>query len=229
MKPRKTITDAVLAANRNNARSSLGPTSQQGKSNSCQNAVRHGLLSKTIALETDDERAEFEELVRSLNAEFSPDGVLEEILVEEIATSLWKLRLAVGFESRELSSRKNLRDRLTGVFDCEIELPLAAEDLPLDRGWDCERLVVRAVAARDGGNSGASRGPTVIQGQRVPDSQSSQRQYGQAASHLEIEAVLGNSLINLTRYQATLKRDFYRAVETLRAVQAERREAEGGK
>jgi len=67
-----------------------------------------------------------------------------------------------------------------------------------------------------------------MQGQRVPDSQTAQGQHAQMASHIELEAVLGNSLTNLTRYQATLKRDFYRAIETLRAVQAERREAEGG-
>jgi len=70
MKLKKKVTEGVLAANRANAESSTGPSTERG------------LLSKTIALESDDERAEFQELVRSLNAEFSPDGLLEQILVE---------------------------------------------------------------------------------------------------------------------------------------------------
>lgn len=48
----------------------------------------------------------------------------------------------------------------------------------------------------------------------------------QEAGHLEFEAILGNSLANMARYQSALKRDLYRAIETLRKVQAERREGE---
>ena len=49
----------------------------------------------------------------------------------------------------------------------------------------------------------------------------------QKAGHLEVEAVLGSSLDRLTRYQSALKRDLYRAIQTLRSLQAERREREG--
>jgi hypothetical protein len=47
----------------------------------------------------------------------------------------------------------------------------------------------------------------------------------QNADHLEIEAVMGSALENMTRYQAKLKRDLYHAIETLRKMQAERRES----
>jgi hypothetical protein len=36
---------------------------------------------------------------------------------------------------------------------------------------------------------------------------------------------MGSALENMTRYQAKLKRDLYRAIKTLREVQAERRKA----
>jgi hypothetical protein len=56
----------------------------------------------------------------------------------------------------------------------------------------------------------------------------SQNHNNQEADHLEVEAVLGSAVENITRYQAKLKRDLYRAIEVLRTVQAERPEREGG-
>jgi hypothetical protein len=111
MKNRKAVTEAVLAANRANAKSSTGPRTERGKAASNRNAVRHGILATKIVLETDDERAEFQALVQSCDAGFEPNGFLEQLLVEEVATTLWKLRTALGLEVRELSSRQNLRDR----------------------------------------------------------------------------------------------------------------------
>jgi hypothetical protein len=191
------------------------------------NAIRHGILTKRIALETDEDRAQFQALVQSCDAEFAPEGLLEKFLVEEIATALWKLHIAVGLETRELSSRQGLRDRLSGFFDGEIKLPIEAEDLPLDRGWDCERLVIRVIAGQDAGNSGTSRGPRVVEGQVVRDFQDSGKRNNRSASHIELEAELGNSLARITRYQSSLKKDLYRAIETLRVVQKEKRDLEG--
>ena len=56
--------------------------------------------------------------------------------------------------------------------------------------------------------------------------QNSQNYNSQEAGHLEVEAVLGSSLEKKTRYQTTLKRDLYRAIEVLRTLQAERSERE---
>jgi len=224
MKTKKRVTAAVLAANRANSLSSPGPSTDPGKSNSRQNSVRHGILSRTIILETEEERAEFEELVRTCNAEFSPDGLLEEILVEEILTTVWKLRIAGGFESRELSSRPDLRGRIRGVFHGDIEFPIEAESLPLDRGWDCDRLAVRLISGQDSWASGALSGPEIAQGMRVPDARRSQNSRSESGAHIEVEAVIGNSLTNITRYQSRLKRDFYKAVDFLRAVQSEKRD-----
>jgi hypothetical protein len=185
-------------------------------------------LSKNLFLKSDEEQLEFREVTLSCLNEFLSEGFLEGLLVEEIATTIWKIQIAVGLETRELSSRKTLRERVSGVFEGEIELPLGAEDLPSDRGWDCERLVVRATASRDGGTAGGSREPTVVQGQRVPDSETLKSQHAQMASHVTLEAVLGNALTNITRYQGSLKDDLYRAIQTLRSLQEKRREREGG-
>jgi hypothetical protein len=224
MKHKKTVTEGVLAANRANSRSSTGPRTESGKSNSCRNALRHGILAKSVVLETDEQRREFGELVRSWSEEFSPEGLLEQFLVEDIATVHYKMKIALGCETRELSHRQDVQDGMDGVFHGDLKLPISTWNLPLDRGWECERVVVRAVAGKDNAHSSASRGPAVVQNKVISGFQNSQNQQSQVAGHLEIEAVFGSSLANMNRYQSSLRRDFYRAIEALRALQTERRE-----
>ena len=114
--------------------------------------------------------------------------------MEDIATLLWKLQISLGLEMRELSLRQDVRDEVDGVFHGELKLPISDWDLPIDRGWDCERIVVRAVAGKDQSNSSASRGPAVVQGQVVNAFQNSGNNTSQQVGHLEVEAVLGMRL-----------------------------------
>lgn len=227
MKRKKTVTEAVLAANRANAQSSSGPRTNQGKSNSSHNALKHGILARKLVFDTHEQRTEFQELLQSCETDRVPKGMIEKLLVEEIATTVWKLAILGGLEAKELLLRLELSDDVGGIFHNALKLPISDYDLPLDRGWDCERIVVRAVAGSDKKNSSASRGPAVFGSQVIAAVQKLQNDSDQEADHLELEAVLGSALENITRYQAKLKRDLYRAIGMLRAVQAERREREG--
>jgi hypothetical protein len=223
MKHKKTVTDAVRAANQENAESSTGPQTERGKSNSSHNALRHGILAKRVVLETHGERAEFRKLFQRCNHEYRPKGLQEKFHVEDITCLLWKLQISLGREMRELSLRQDVRGQVDGVFHRELKLPINDWDLPIDRGWDCERLVVRAIAGKDLSNSSGSRGPAVVKNQIVNAFQNSGNHTSQEVGHLEVEAVLGSALEKMTRYQSTLRRDLYRAIEMLRAAQAERR------
>lgn len=226
MKHKKTVTEAVRKANRDNAQSSTGPSTKQGKSNSSHNALRHGILARKVVLDTHEQRAEFRELRHACKKEFCPEGMLEKFFVEEIAIIFWKLGITEGLQAQELLRRQELSDDVGSIFHKNLELPISGHDLPLDRGWDCQRLVVRAVSGNDTSHSSASRGPAVVQGQVIKAFQNSQNSDSQEAGHLEFEAVLGNSLENVTRYQSGLKRELYRAIEMLRKIQAERKEGE---
>src|ERR1035438_9900842 len=66
--------------------------------------------------------------------------------------------------------------------------------------------------------------PLLLKSARVRDFQDAGKHNNRSASHIELEAVLGNSLDRITRYQSLLKKDFYRAIDALRAVQKEKRE-----
>ncbi len=224
MKHKKTVNDAVQAANRANAQSSTGPRTKQGKSNSSNNAVRHGILARKVVLDTEEQRAEFLELRQHCKTELRPKGLLEKFVVEEITILFWKLGILEPLVVRELLRRQELSDDVDGIFRKDLELPISGYDLPLDRGWDCERMVVRAVAGKDQRHSNTMCGPGVVQGQVVQALKGSQNSDHQEVDHLEIEAVMGSTLESLTRYQAKLKRDLYRAIDRLRKMQAERRE-----
>jgi hypothetical protein len=223
VKHRKTVTDAVRSANRHNAQSSTGPRSGHGKSNSSHNALRHGILAKRVVLETHEERVEFRKLFEHYENYYRPEGPLEEFLVADIVLLSWKLGISEGLVMRELSLRQDVPDQLGSVFHGDLDLPISESDLPIDRGWECERIVVRAVSGKDESSSNASRGPAVVQDKVVKEFQNSGNHTSQKVGHLEVEAVMGNSLEKLSRYQSALRRDLYRAVEMLRTVQADRR------
>jgi hypothetical protein len=216
MTHKKSVSDAVRAANLANAQSSTGPRTEQGKSNSSNNAVRHGILARKVVLDTEEQRAEFLELCQHCKTELRPKGLIEKFIVEEIATLLWKLGIAEFLEVRELLRRQELSDDVDSIFNEDLELPISGYDLPLDRGWDCERMVVRAVAGTDKRYSATTCGPRVFQGKIIHFLKGRENNDDHEVDHLE----------SMTRYQAKLKRDFYRAIDTLRKMQAERREGE---
>ena len=78
-------------ANRQNARKSTGPKTLEGKEAASRNALRHGILSKLVLLPGEDGEA-LRELGESLRTELQPDGELENLLVDRIIATVWKLR-----------------------------------------------------------------------------------------------------------------------------------------
>jgi hypothetical protein len=87
-----------LDANRRNARHSTGPVTEEGKTRSRRNAVRHGLTAETVidALEDADDYSAFE---RSITADYDAQSATERELVLRLASLLWRLRRATAIES----------------------------------------------------------------------------------------------------------------------------------
>ena len=87
-----------IEANRRNARLSTGPVSEEGKSKSRQNAVRHGLTAETVidALEDAEDYAAFE---IAITADYDAQSAVERELVLRLASLLWRLRRATSIES----------------------------------------------------------------------------------------------------------------------------------
>lgn len=208
MKIEKTVTEKVIAANRENAAKSTGP---RDTTSTRQNARKHGLLAKQLKFETDDERQEFDTWVQELEDDWRPQGFTERTLVYEVAISAWKLTQAIGWQEQEFADR---RAASTAILEC-----VTVEGFPerrvmfkkwdttsatAKRGWDCEELVLR----------------TSDKDTKLDCSDTESRT---GVDNIQIEAKLRTRLDTIFRYQASLRNNFYRAIKALREFRRERR------
>jgi len=84
-------TDLKIETNRANAQLSTGPRTEEGKARSSQNARKHGLTAKQLAIQPEDQE-EFDELFAFYQAEVNPQGPIQQSLFEELITAAWNLR-----------------------------------------------------------------------------------------------------------------------------------------
>src|SRR5579862_4257839 len=97
MKAKKTMSQKALNANRNNGQLGRGPVSKRGKNIIKYNALKHGLLANGIVVQSEKERAMFDEFMDELEQQIKPKGVLQRMLVEEVGVCWWKLQIAQGW------------------------------------------------------------------------------------------------------------------------------------
>ena len=92
------ISDAKLAANRQNAQKSTGARTQAGKDKSKMNSQTHGLCSQAALLPSEDPII-YQAFIESIFAQWSPATDQENRLTEVIGTTEWRLRRIPGLES----------------------------------------------------------------------------------------------------------------------------------
>jgi hypothetical protein len=85
------LSQRKIEANRQNSRAATGPKTLEGKRNSSRNALKHGLFAAEVVNVAQGESPErFRRLLQDLWNEYEPVGRTEGILVEKIATYLWR-------------------------------------------------------------------------------------------------------------------------------------------
>ena len=102
----KTVWPKQLTANRRNALKSSGPKTAAGKAASRMNAMIHGVLARQVLVRGHrwkESINEFKKTCREFHADLAPAGVLEEMLVHQIVTILWRLRRARMAEAGEIA------------------------------------------------------------------------------------------------------------------------------
>jgi len=92
-----------IAANRNNAKKSTGPKTQQGKAVSSKNATKHGLLSQHLLL-PDECELQLEQFHSQLIEQLSPANQLESLLAERIIATAWRLRRIQRIETEMMTN-----------------------------------------------------------------------------------------------------------------------------
>jgi len=83
-------------------RGPTGPRTELGKQRSKLNAVKYGIFSGVLLLDSES-KEEFEKLVSGLREHCQPVGELEEILVDQLISSFWRLRRLLTAEAAEIA------------------------------------------------------------------------------------------------------------------------------
>ena len=229
----KRVTEKQLAANRANARLSTGPRTSEGRARSRWNALKHGALAQAVippSLEPFESRQDFQELLAVLTDELAPATALEEMLVERIATSYWRLARLLRAESAAIAmrqrigsareSREQMRDILA-VPTADEKLARRIRKLTDSLGNKRERRSL--MAAEDERWRDASDEEVLAAAQALLEEM--QTQFAEEAAR-ELSIAAGRHSIpdpqhalNLARYETTIERQIYRALEALERSQ----------
>jgi hypothetical protein len=90
--------DKQIAANRLNALKSTGPVTPEGTARCAENAIRHGMLARSVVLCAEN-ADRFHQLLASFHDEYQPKGPTEQTLVEIMAVARWRLNRLWNMES----------------------------------------------------------------------------------------------------------------------------------
>jgi hypothetical protein len=93
---------ALPAINRANSQHSTGPRTLEGKARSSQNALRHGLSSRTALLESEDQAA-YQQHCRQFFDQHRPATPTETQLTQELADTAWRLNRVPALEAELLN------------------------------------------------------------------------------------------------------------------------------
>jgi hypothetical protein len=99
----------------------------QGKQTVANNALKHGVFSKSLIL-SDEDPAEYKSLLNQLLQELHPSGLLEQTLVERIALTLWRQRRLVRAETANIESNRSAKQIVVAVNQ-ELELSYTSREL----------------------------------------------------------------------------------------------------
>lgn len=86
-------------ANRRNARKSTGPKTQDGKAVVRFNALKHGLRAENALLLPGEDSEDLDKLAKRVRSDLNPVGEMEHLLVERIISATWRLRRANQIET----------------------------------------------------------------------------------------------------------------------------------
>ena len=105
----KSVSAAKLAANRRNAQHSTGPQTAEGKAKSSQNSCKHGFFARKplpAGEEGDQLWEEYRDLVDGIWEYYQPEGYMEGLLTEKIATESIRFSRLLDYESKYLGQKQ---------------------------------------------------------------------------------------------------------------------------
>jgi hypothetical protein len=193
-------------ANRQNALKSTGPKTPEGKDAVRLNAMKYGLLCQEVLLPGEDEEA-LRELSDHLWTELKPVGEMENLLVDRIIASHWRLRRLGRVEA--------------GIFAWERYEELAERAEREAQGYESDRtsFLIRAANITITDEKGHEEALS-----RVRRMRSEQEDETATLGRTFVrDADKANAFSKLSRYEAAIERSLYKALHELQRLQAARR------
>jgi len=133
-------TPKQIAANQQNAQRSTGPKTANGKAVAKMNAAKQGIFAQQVVLKGqfhEEKAREFQRLHKHYWQYLAPVGPVEEMLVDRIVTTHWRLQRVLIAERGEIDQRVDrvhwYRRRPGQLnLDLMIKCPLPVNDADLD-------------------------------------------------------------------------------------------------
>ncbi len=197
------------AANRANARRSMGPKSLAGKRAVRLNALRHGLLARDVVL-PDEPADAFEDLRNAVHADLAPSGPVEGLLADRVVNAMWRLRRLERAEAALFHWRAY--DLKVNRLKLEVQ---SYEEVGLDRlCFDMDETVITDEAS----HAEAEEELGLARYERDRDEVLLGRT-------LDADARNGDAFGKLSRYETSLERSLFRNLAALRRLRNERQAA----
>ncbi len=219
MTTRRTVTDKVISANKERAQRSTGPTTKSGKDTSKLNALKTGLAAQSV-LPKHEDSPDPKLIEEGWRKEYDPKGIWEEKLIRDLIFLDRKDAILQRVEENEVAT---FEAGDVNIFDGDLKLPIDGIDLPIQRGWLCERLTVRATSTEDQERTNAARSQRSNDGKPLPSVLSANANKGNGRS-LEFQAELGSAMDRILRYRAAIRRERFKTMQALQTAQSERRQ-----
>jgi hypothetical protein len=192
------------SANRLNAQHSTGPKTEEGKSVSSMNALKHGLTAQTTLLPDEDPQF-YSALSEGIRGELDPVGYVESILVDLIVGKMWRLGRIAQVEAGIFRSEyyeESLVGARAEVMKYEESIFEPMVTVTDEAGQDLAKERVRVIIEeRDQGIAVCGRG------------------YMRDARGEEL-------LAKLMKYETATENDLYRGLSELRQVRKNRIEGD---
>ena len=187
-------------ANRQNAQLSTGPKTEEGKSVSSMNALKHGLTAKTPLLPDEDPQV-YSVLSEGVREELDPVGYVESMLVDHIIGKMWRLgriaQVEAGIFRSEYYGESLEEARFeVGEYEGSIFEPMVTVTDEVGQNLAKER-VREIIAERDQGIAVCGRG-------------------------YMRDARGGELLAKLMKYETATENALYRALSELRQIRENR-------
>ena len=106
---------AQIAANRRNSLRSKGPTSEEGRRRSSQNAIKHGLTAHVTTVLSSEDAAAFDEQMTGVVRTLNPRNPIKGRLARQAGESAWMHDRAVRLQTARLSAN---------IEDAEVQFPI---------------------------------------------------------------------------------------------------------